>query len=84
MKKIVPVYICCHLLCCCSLLSSDEFSSNYKQAYLHSKNGQYLVIPPPLTDANVSNFYQLPNQTKLAKISIKPPIIDADISEKQA
>ena len=59
----------------CSMLPSSEFSSNDKHEYLHSKNGQNIVVNRPLTDSNMSDFYQLPNQMKPAKISIKPPVI---------
>lgn len=55
---------------------TGEFDSNYKSAYLHSKNGSNLIIPKPLTDANLSDFYLLPNQTtSVLVISTNPPIV---------
>ena len=75
LKKISIVLMVLSTLTGCGLLPSAEFSSNDKHEYLHSKNGKNIVVNPPLTDANMSDFYQLPNQTKPAKISIKPPVI---------
>ena len=59
----------------CSQFSSSEFSSNNKKDYLHAKNGPNLVINQPLSDDNISDFYQLPDQRKIATISIKPPVV---------
>ncbi len=78
MKKIVTIFVFLQALSGCALLPSAEFSSNDTHEYLHSRNGQNLVINRPLTASNISNFYQLPNQTKPAKISIKPPVIPAE------
>ncbi len=78
MKKIVTIFVFLQALSGCALLPSAEFSSNDTHEYLHSRNGKNLGINRPLTDSNISNFYQLPNQTKPAKISIKPPVIPAE------
>ena len=82
MKNILRSILVCvvaQALTGCSLIPhTEEFASNYKSAYLHSKNGQNLVIPKPLSDANLSDFYQLPNQSaSVLVISIKPPMIRA-------
>lgn len=63
------------LVGCFSFFSNNEFASNNKKDYLHSKNGTQLVINKPLTDVNTSDFYQLPDQNKIATISIKPPVV---------
>ena len=52
---------------------SSYYASNTEQRYLHSKNGDNLVVPSPLTTANISHFYDLPPQNQNAKVSIKPP-----------
>ncbi|MCR9191240.1 MAG: hypothetical protein NXI01_01080 [Gammaproteobacteria bacterium] len=58
---------------CNGLLSNTEFASNNETQYLKSKNGKDLVVKPPLSSENISDFYRLPNQTQAAKVSIKPP-----------
>lgn len=71
MKKISFLLLApCLLSACAQLLSIGE------KDYLHSKNGPSITIQPPLTDANVSHFYDLPAQTKPARVSIKPPTGD--------
>ncbi len=75
MKKIFISYLILTGLVGCGLMPSGEFSSNNKKDYLRSKNGPNLVINKPLTDANTSDFYQLPDQKKIATISIKPPVV---------
>ncbi|MFJ1269756.1 hypothetical protein ACD661_14420 [Legionella lytica] len=61
----------------CSLLvltaCSGRYSSNGENLYLKSRNGVNLVVPPPLTKENISDFYNLPPQNQDAKISIAPP-----------
>lgn len=74
MKKIVIIFALSGLTAC-RLLPNAEFDSNNKSQYLHSRNGANLVISPPLSDQNISDFYQLPTQNKPAKISISAPVI---------
>jgi len=50
---------------CNGLLSNSEFASNNETQYLKSKNGKDLVVKPPLSSDNISDFYRLPNQTHL-------------------
>ena len=38
-----------------------------------SKNGPDLLVPPPLTNSNLSDFYVLPEQTQDPKVAIEPP-----------
>ncbi|MBA2657959.1 MAG: hypothetical protein H0U70_13395 [Tatlockia sp.] len=64
----------------CFLLSSillmtacSQFDSNGDKFYLKSKNGSRVVVPPPLTNANISHFYDLPLQTKDPVVNIAPP-----------
>jgi uncharacterized lipoprotein len=48
------------------------YPSNNKDAYLKSKNGPKLVVPPPLQQNEISSFYYLPNADGHKKVSIKP------------
>lgn len=50
-----------------------QYTSNGEQKYLQSLNGANLVVRPPLTSANISDFYNLPPQTQDARVSIAPP-----------
>lgn len=50
-----------------------QYTSNGEQKYMASRNGVSLVVPPPLTSANISHFYDLPPQNQKATVSIKPP-----------
>lgn len=54
---------------------SSFYSSNAEANYLKSRNGPELVVPSPMTTANMGYFYNLPLQTKNAKVSIKPPTV---------
>lgn len=54
--------------------SCSKYSSNGESLYLQSRNGQKVEVPPPLTSSNISNFYDLPEQTQNANVSIEPPI----------
>ena len=69
MKKLSFIVHATMVLTACS----ERYSSNGENLYLRSRNGETLVIPPPLTRANISNFYDLPAQTQDAKVSIAPP-----------
>ncbi|WP_420324033.1 hypothetical protein [Legionella oakridgensis] len=57
------------------LLSScaSYYSSNGEKKYLESRNGPNLVVPPPLTSANISHFYDLPPQNQDPRVRIEPP-----------
>jgi uncharacterized lipoprotein len=62
------------ILCVCCLAGcTSNYSSSDKQQYLASRNGETLVIPPPLTNANVSGFYDLPSPEGPSKVSVTPP-----------
>jgi uncharacterized lipoprotein len=52
---------------------NSRYSSNGETIYLHSRNGVKITVPPPLTNANISNFYDLPPQNQDARVSIAPP-----------
>ncbi|ASQ46634.1 hypothetical protein [Legionella clemsonensis] len=75
MKKIGLIVLSVLVLPACS-----NYASNGEALYLRSKNGQSLVVPPPLTDNNISHFYDLPAQSKNAKVGIAPPL-DSTIAE---
>lgn len=53
---------------------SNRYSSNGENLYLQSRNGVHLDVPPPLTNSNISYFYDLPAQNQDARVSIEPPI----------
>lgn len=69
MKKVGLVIVLSMLLSACGM----QFTSNGEQHYLQSHNGANLVVPPPLTTANISHFYDLPPQNQNARIGVEPP-----------
>jgi uncharacterized lipoprotein len=58
----------CVLLCSCS----SAYNSNGEQNYLSSKNGQALVVPPGLSEENISHFHDLPTPNASPAFSIEP------------
>lgn len=59
-----------------ALSACSHYATNGEKLYLQSKNGPGVRVPPPLTDSNISPFYNLPNPTKpVSKVSIEPPIV---------
>ncbi|WP_256478777.1 MULTISPECIES: hypothetical protein [Legionella] len=52
---------------------ASYYTSNGEKQYLQSRNGPNVVVPPPLTDGNLSYFYNLPAQNQDAQVSIQPP-----------
>jgi uncharacterized lipoprotein len=53
---------------------ASYYSSTGDKQYLQSRNGPQLVVPPPLTRDNISQFYVLPEQTqRIQTISTTPP-----------
>lgn len=53
---------------------SSRYASNGENLYLQSRNGEKVVVPPPLTSAYISNFYDLPPQNEDARVDIAPPV----------
>lgn len=72
MKKMVYV-----VLALCVLTGCSRYSSNGETLYLQSRNGEKVVVPPPLTSEHISHFYDLPPQNDKAEVSIVPPEVDA-------
>ena len=72
MKKLCVLRFSVFLSGCISWQPSD-FDSNKKDQYLTSKNGPDLLVPPPLTNSNLSDFYVLPDQKQDPKVPIEPP-----------
>lgn len=70
-KKVIWVSLSSFVLSACS----SYYASNAETTYLKSRNGPELIVPPPMTTANMSYFYNLPVQTQQAKVSIKPPTV---------
>ncbi len=73
MKNLILLCVFCFLAGCISWKKSD-FSSSDQDQYLSSKNGKDLLVPPPLTNSNLSDFYVLPDQNQDAKVSVSPPV----------
>ena len=71
MKKVGLVLMLSLLMAACS----TKYTSNGEQQYLKSRNGVNVVVPPPLTAANISHFYDLPSQDQGAQVSIEPPTV---------
>ncbi|WP_407637789.1 hypothetical protein [Legionella adelaidensis] len=59
------------ILCSCS----SYYTSNGEKYYLSSRNGENLVVPPGLTEDNISHFHDLPEQTQNPQVSIEPPTV---------
>jgi uncharacterized lipoprotein len=68
-KKLIFIMCLTVLLLACS----GRYSSSGELLYLKSHNGVMLEVPPPLTKANISNFYNLPPQNQDAHVRITPP-----------
>ncbi|PWY54558.1 hypothetical protein DGG96_11490 [Legionella qingyii] len=69
MKKLFFLIFVTLVLCGCS-----RYASNGEHLYLSSRNGPPLEVPPPLSKANISSFYDLPQQNQDARVSIAPPV----------
>jgi len=52
---------------------APHYFSNSANTVLQSRNGEKLLVPPPLTSEHLSSYYDLPAQTQPAKISTAPP-----------
>lgn len=72
-KRLSTIGLVC-LLTACSAFNDTQYASNDKKQYLKSNNGPSIVVPPPLTSSNISNFYDLPAQNQRANVSIVPPV----------
>jgi len=56
------------------LIACSQYTSNGERYYSQSKNGATVTVPPPLTDTNISHFYDLPQQNQNPQVSIAPPV----------
>ncbi len=70
MKSLGIIVLFAAILTSCS---KNYYDSNGEKHYLNSANGNKLVVPPPLSSNNISNFYDLPPQNKNAQVGIIPP-----------
>lgn len=70
MKKTVVLILTSLLVTACS----TRYASNGENKYMQSQNGPNLVVPKPLTSDTISHFYDLPQQTQNASVSIAPPV----------
>jgi hypothetical protein len=55
---------------------TSQYATNDESRVFKSHNGPGLVVPKPLTTANISYFYNLPPQEQDAHVSIAPPLLD--------
>ena len=79
MKKIVVVGVVVLFLVSCS----TKFASHGDRLYLRSKNGPGVMVAPPLTDNNISHFYDLPAQpNKHPSVSVAAPMIDTNVKQE--
>ncbi|NCT56660.1 MAG: hypothetical protein GW760_02970 [Legionella sp.] len=64
------------VLCVVSLCGCNTpFASNDKDQYLESRNAPDMMIKPPLTTSNLSDFYTLPAAPEYPKkVDILPPV----------
>lgn len=67
MKKVVVT-----VLLSVGISACTPSSGNADKQYLMSMNGPSVVAPTPLTNTNISRFYELPNPKKNAMVSIAP------------
>lgn len=56
---------------------ASYYTSNGEKKYMKSHNGSRLVVPPPLTGGNLSEFYELPTQTQDPKVNIEAPSLES-------
>ncbi|STX29417.1 Uncharacterised protein [Legionella beliardensis] len=68
MKKFVLASLSTLLLVSCS-----RYATNGEHIYLQSENGPLPNVPPPLTQANISHFYDLPTPGANLTVSLVPP-----------
>ena len=71
-KIIIQTVLC--LTVCTVTSCSKQYATNSKMQYMESRNGPALSVPPPLTTRNISSFYDLPDQTQNAQVSLVPPV----------
>lgn len=64
------IFICFCLLGACA----SEYSSSAEKAYLKANNAVNLVVPAPLSHQEISHYYDLPDPTGAAGVSILPPV----------
>ncbi len=69
-RKVISVVLGAVLLSSCA----NRYASSGEHLYLASQNGTMIVVPAPLTSANIGHLYDLPQQTANPRISIKPPV----------
>ena len=65
--KVIGVVLVAGLQVACSVASEGE------RAYKRAQQGRALVVPSPLSKANVEHEYDLPYVRENASIDIKPP-----------
>lgn len=66
-------FVCILLSFCIVTGCATRYASGDSRMYLKSKNGERLVVPPPLSSGEISTFYDLPPQPNNATVSIQPP-----------
>ncbi len=68
MFKVVIIVLSCLYVVGCAV----PYPSNDAKAYLKSKNGPKLVVPPPMQQDEISSFYDLPDAEGNKRVNISP------------
>lgn len=70
MKKLsFIVFVSLGLTACAS-----QYLTHHENIVAQSRNGEKLIVPPPLTSERLSSYYDLPAQTQVTKVSVAPPL----------
>lgn len=70
MRKQFFLYFITLLIISLSVSCSSPYATTGEHKYLHSKNNNKLVVPKPLHDNNLNDFYNLPSQEQHAKLKV--------------
>jgi uncharacterized lipoprotein len=76
-KKLLCIGVCFVLSSCSSLsLRGDNL-------YKNSVNGPNIQVPPPLSQAEISHFYDLPQVSATGETDLMPPDIQVVEDERE-
>lgn len=71
MRSFFLMIVVCFSLAGCS----SPYSTSGEQMYLKARNGENLVISPPLSQSQLSQFYDLPSVDTDPRVNIAPPML---------
>jgi uncharacterized lipoprotein len=73
MRLLMVIFLCLGLASCASVRHKTAgYFNNRDKAYLHSKNGVDLKVPPPLSGRLISHYYDV-HPTAAAHAQTTPP-----------